>query len=208
MISISRINGADQIVKRYVRALAEKNFDKKLLGVEMGIAYGGTLELCAKEWSGKGHLWGFDTFEGHPKDVAPKEEEFERDCMDVWYDPKIYGKDKLNMEYQAKELKKAGVDNVTLVKGLVNEHSCDDIPYLNYAFLDMDIYESMKAGYKAVKDKILPGFCLFLHDVTPPTHIPRLFHWLNDEVLVEDSEMWEVMGNWDVAYLVCLLRRK
>jgi hypothetical protein len=174
----------------------------------MGIAYGGTLELCAKEWLGVGHLWGYDTFDGHPKDIAPEEEDFERDCMDVWYDPKIYGKEKLSIEYQAEELKKAGVDSVTLVKGLVDEHSCDDIPYLNYAFLDMDIYESMKAGYKAVKDKILPGFCLFLHDVTPPNHIPRLFHWLNDELLVEDGDMWEVAGNWDQAYLVCLQRRK
>ena len=207
MISISKINGADQVIKRYVSSVNENKNGSPLLGVEMGIAYGGTLEMCAREWlGGKGFMWGYDTFEGHPKNLAPEKEEFERDCMDIWYDPKVYGKEKISIEYQAKALKDAGIDNVTLVKGLVNEHSCDDIPYLNYAFLDMDMYESMKEGYKAVKDKILPGYVLFLHDCTPPLHIPRLFHWLYDEVLEEDRDMWKVVGEWGQSYLVGLVR--
>lgn len=208
MISISKLNGADFIVHKYCDSLTKLKTDKELLGVEMGIAYGGTLEKCARAWKGKGRFWGFDTFEGHPKHIVPKEEVFEADCMDVWYDDKIFGRDKLSYEYQRKEFDKQGLDNVTLVKGLVTRHSCDNIPYLNYAFLDMDIYESMKEGYLAVKDKILPGFVMFLHDVTPPNHIPRLFHFLYDEILVGDEGLWTVVGEWTNAYLVGLKRNE
>ena len=67
--------------------------------------------------------------------------------------------------------------------------------------------ESMEVGYEAVKNKILPGFVLFLHDVTPAIHLPRLFHWYDDVVLGRDLDMWQPLGDWALNYLVCLQRK-
>lgn len=208
MITLNKVNGADKILLEYTQRLTTLDLDKPLIGVVMGSAYGGELEKIGKQWQGKGTLYGYDTFEGHPKHLVEDQNDFEATCMDHWYEEGVYGKEKLSYEYQREELDKQGLDNVILRKGLVNEDSCDDIEYINYAFLDMDIYESMKEGYKAVRDKVLPGFCLFLHDVVPATHIPRLYHLLFDEILEEDGDMWTVIGSWDNSFLACLKRNE
>jgi len=204
MISLNRLNGAEKIVTSYAKELLRLPIDKPLIGAEFGSAYGGGIEAVGKLWKGKGVVYGFDTFEGHPKQLVPDQKSFEATCMDNWYKKEIYGKEKLSYEYQRKELDRQGLDNVILKKGLITKDACAEIPYLHYALLDMDIMESMEIGYAAVKDKIEPGHLLFLHDVTPPTHIPRTFHWFAEEVMGKDEEMWTVLGDFSNMYLVVL----
>jgi len=115
-----------------------------LIGAELGIAYGGGVESIGKLWKGRGIIYGFDTFTGHPKQLAVDLQNPEATCMDFWY--QNFPNEELSYEYQRAELDRQGLDNVILKKGLINEFSCKEIPYLNYALLDLDILASMKIG--------------------------------------------------------------
>lgn len=204
---LNRVNGADRITYEYCRRIMALPTDN-LCGAILGSAYGGELEALAKLWKGRGTIHGFDTFEGHPKHLVVDQENFEATCMDSWYEQDVGTKTKLSYGYQREELDRMGLDNVLLHKGLVHKDSLKDIPALHYCLLDMDIYESMKTGYEAVKDKILPGFLLFLHDAIPATHIPRVNKLLFKEILRgKDKNMWEVVEKWEQAYLVALVKR-
>jgi hypothetical protein len=206
MISLNKLNGAEKATLAYVKGLASLNSVMPIIGVEMGIAYGGGVEKAGQILKGKGVMYGYDTFTGHPKHLAKDPKSLEATCMDDWYKKEVYGMDKLSYEYIRKELDKKGLDNVILVKGEVTKDSCKNLPYVNYALLDMDMLESMSVGYEAVKNKMKPGFVMFLHDVTPPHHLPRLFHWYDDIVLGRDGDMWQPIGQWPGNYLVALKR--
>lgn len=200
---LNKINGADKIIYEYCERIMQLPVDH-LYGAVLGSAYGGELEAIGKLWGDRGTIYGFDTFEGHPKHLVEDQTNFEVTCMDKWYRDDVYGMDKLTIDYQQGVLDKLGLDNVKLRKGLVHPNSCDEIPVLHYAFLDMDIYESMRDGYEAVKDKIMPGCCLFIHDATPPTHIPRVSEWFREEVMGDDHDMWTPAGEWVGAFLIGL----
>jgi len=207
LVWLNKINGADKIVYEYCERIKTLPVPH-LYGAILGSAYGGELEAIGKLWKDRGTVYGFDTFEGHPKPLVEYHTNVEVTCMDKWYRDDVYGMEKLSTEYQQGVLDKLGLDNVKLRKGLVTPDSCQEIPELHYAFLDMDIYESMRDGYLAVRDKIVPGFCLFIHDATPPTHIPRVSKWLMDEVMGDDGHMWTITGEWVSAFLVCLQRTR
>lgn len=194
MKSLNILNGAEQICLDYCQSLL--NNDKELYGVEMGISWGGGVEKIGQIWKGKGIVYGYDTFEGHPKQLAINKEAHEATCMDYWYNTMPINE--LSYEYQREELDKQGLSNVILVKGLINENSCRDIPYLNYALLDLDMIKSMKIGYSAVKDKIVKGGCLFLHDVVGHEFLPELHDWY---LTIKDK--WEVV-EYPQSYLACL----
>ena len=171
MLTLNECNGADKVCDKYEHlCLAE--FTGDLIGVQMGIAYGGDVERLAKTWQGRGQVYAYDTFEGHPRQLAPDNNHFEATCMQSWYD--VYGRDNLSLEYQQSELDRQGLTNAHLIKGLVNKDSCKELPYINYAFLDMDMLASTEAGYQAVKEKIVKGGYLLLHDVN---NINTLFEW-------------------------------
>lgn len=204
MISLNKLNGAEKATLEYVRGLAKLDLDMPIIGVEMGIAYGGGVERAGQILKGKGVMYGYDTFTGHPKELAKDPTSLEATCMDDWYKDEVYGMDKLSYEYIRKELDKQELYNVILVKGLINKNSCKDIPYINYALLDLDMLESMSMAYEAVKDKMVPGFVMFLHDVCPPDHLPRLFHWYDDIVTGRDGDMWQPIGQWPGNYLMAL----
>lgn len=203
---LNTVNGADKVILEYCERVKGLPIDH-LYGAVLGSAYGGELEAIGKLWGDRGTIYGFDTFEGHPKHLVEDQTNFEVTCMDKWYREDVYGREKLSVKYQRGVLDGLGLDNVILRKGLVSPNSCDDISELHYAFLDMDIYESMRDGYAAVKDKIVPGFCLFIHDATPVTHIPRVSKWLREEVLGDDGDMWLVTGEWTPSFLTCLQRK-
>ena len=63
MINLNTINGADRIL-RFVQSMILADFkkDKVLIGIEMGVAYGGGVEALAKLWRGRGVVIGYDTF--------------------------------------------------------------------------------------------------------------------------------------------------
>lgn len=194
-------NGDDKYVHKYAKKVL-KEFGDGLVGVELGSCYGGNVQKIAKLWKGKGEFYGFDTFIGHPKHLAI-EGSFEQKCMDSWYTNDLFGTDKLDVEYQRKVLDSHGLDNAYLVKGEVNDQSCDFLDKIHYAFLDMDIPKSMEMGYQAVKDKIVPGGYLLLHDVIDESHIPDLHIWYRDKI--KPDPMWEHIEDGR-RYLVVLKR--
>jgi len=167
--------------------------------VFMGIAYGGEVEEAAKILKGKGTVYGYDTFEGHPKELCKGDNPFEKECMDYWY--KMYGMEDLKYENQRAALDKQGLTNAVLVKGLINKDSCKDLDHIDVAFLDLDILESMQIGYEAIKEKMIPGSILMLHDVVPEHHIPRLNKWYKEEIL---EKGWNLVEEVSKSFLVIL----
>ncbi len=199
MINLNIINGAAHILNYWQVKLASK-FEKDLIGVEMGIAYGGGVEDLASIWKGRGKVYGFDTFEGHPDFLSKEKYSAEARCMDHWYNPLMFGTKALSYEFQRDTLLAQNLDNVTLIKGLINKDSCKDIPYIHYALLDLDLYESMKVAYKAVRDKFVTGGYLFLHDVLPDGHLPLIHDWWYKEVLPKEN-IWKSIGEWPNQFL-------
>lgn len=198
MKSLNILNGAEPICLDCCTKLIDE-FTTQLIGVEMGIAWGGGVEKIGKLWRDKGIVYGFDTFEGHPKQLGVTPEAHETTCMDYWYNTMPVNE--LSYEYQREELDKQGLSNVILVKGLINKDSCKNIPYINYALLDLDMIKSMRTGYAAVKDKIVKGGYLFLHDVSGHEFLPELHDWYINEVLKDE---WEIVGEYHSSYLACL----
>lgn len=94
MRNLNDTNGASTILLDIAKQTLEDFKDTKVIyGVEMGIAYGGGVESIGKLWKGRGIIYGFDTFEGHPKEVATKDPDcnyskdaFAATCMDGWYE--------------------------------------------------------------------------------------------------------------------------
>ena len=206
--SLEKNGNADKILKLFHKLIPQiflmgAILAERLIGVEMGVAYGGGLAELGRAWKGIGQVYGFDTYEGHPTFLADSPDNFEARCMDIEYGN--FGKDTLSYEYIRGELDKEGLTNVHLIKGLIDGQSCKDIPYIHYAFIDLDILESMMAAYEAVKDKIVPGGFLCLHDVYGIHAFPRLGKWY--QIVVRTDNMWEVIFEEDKEVLA-ILRRK
>lgn len=213
MIELNDTNGASTFTRKYAeRCLTD--FTGQITGAEFGIAYGGGPERIGRAWKGRGVIYGFDTFEGHPKEIGELcafsaatggRSSFAATCMDNWYKPEHYGMEALKLEYQQAELDKHGLSNVKLVKGLVTaDMDVSFIDKLHYCLLDLDFPLSMLEAYYLVKDKVVSGGYLLLHDVIPAGHIPGC-----NEVyqrILEDG-IWEVVEERPECLLV-ILRRK
>lgn len=150
---------------------------QKIVIVEMGVAYGGEIEEIGRRLGAAGEVWGYDTFEGQPKQLAESGQALEAWCMDSWY-AKL-GRDKLTYEYIRGELDRQGLSNVHLIKGLVHPQSCADLPRIHCAILDLDIPASMEAGWQVVRDRVIPGGYVLIHDVFDGG-IPNLNRWYHD----------------------------
>lgn len=204
MRNLNDTNGASTILLEFAQKTLDE-FKKGIIGVEMGIAYGGGVESVGKLWGDKGMVFGFDTFEGHPKQVALKdpdcghsESSFAATCMDGWYER--FDNKELTLEYQREELEKQGIYNVQLVKGIINENTnIKYIPYINYCLLDLDFVLSTKQAYELIKDKLVSGAYLCLHDTIPQGHIPGMWEWY--QTIKHD---YEVIGEYENGYLSVL----
>lgn len=205
LIWLNKVNGADLVCDEYHKKVMEE-FEGELYGAVLGSAYGGELESMAKTWGDRGHVYGFDVFEDlHPKHLSDDPiNNFDATCMEHWYQESVFGTEKLNIEYQRQAIKDLGLDTITLTKGEVHKDSCSGIPKLHYAFLDMDIPVSMRNGYLAVRDKVVSGGYLFLHDTQ---NIPGVGEWYRKEILEADGTMWEEPVNFDKELLVCLRKK-
>lgn len=196
-------NGASHTALHYCEELTKHNLGKSLIGAELGVAYGGGVQRIGRLWKPHGGtIYGLDTFEGHPKQLAASQGTMESDCMDCWYESN--GTNGLSYEYQRKVLDDDGLDNVILVKGLVTDHSLDMVPYLHYALLDLDIVASMVTGWRCVRRKMLSGGYLCLHDVLPIDHITGLYG-LYQEIMASDE--FDLVAEHPEKLLV-VLRRK
>ena len=203
---LNKLNGASEVEDKYSQKCLDE-FEGELTAVQMGIAYGGCSESLGKLWKGRGKVYGFDTFEDlHPKELGEKGT-FESDCMDYWYQKDILGTEHLKYKYIREELDKEGLDNVILRKGLIGKDSLKGISSVNYALLDMDMYESMKIGYDLVKDKIVKGGYLLLHDVLPVHHLPKLYVLYVNTILDDKDIEWEVVEEKPQSFIVALKKK-
>jgi len=209
MRNLNDTNGASQILLDIATKTLEE-FKSNVIGIEMGIAYGGGVESIGKIWKDKGIVYGFDTFEGHPKEVALKDpdcgysmDSFAAKCMDDWYT--MYDNNELTLEYQEAELKKQNITNVKLVKGLIDENTnIDFIPYINYCLIDLDFTLAMKNAYNIVKNKLVKGAYLCLHDVVPHGHIGGLNEYYEQ---IKNSGEYELIGEFPNSYLAVLKKK-
>jgi hypothetical protein len=163
-----------------IAARVLREFKSEIIGAEFGVAYGGGIQAIGKLWGKNGLIYGFDTFEGHPKHIATAEVDAPaKDVVDVWYDQ--YGMEQLSVEYIQSVLSAQGLSNVKLVKGLVTKDTrIEFIPYLDYVLLDLDFPTAMETAYSLVKYKLTKGSYLCLHDVSPTGIIPGLFKLYED----------------------------
>jgi len=206
MRNLNDTNGASQILLDVAKKTLEE-FKKGIIGVEMGIAYGGGVETIGKMWGNQGIVFGFDTFEGHPKEIALKDpdcnysmDSFAATCMDGWYN--IYDNKELTIEYQREELERQGIYNVNLIKGIIDENTkINFIPYINYCLIDLDFSVAMKNAYNLIKDKLVKGAYLCLHDVIPNGHIKGLNEWYQ---IIKNSGEYEILGEYSNSYLAIL----
>jgi hypothetical protein len=177
MINLNDTNGASALTFDIAKKCLLE-FKEKLIGCEMGIAFGGGVEAIGKLWKERGKIYGMDTFEGHPLEITEQCQYTQEAggraslasyCMQNWYD--IYGIEKVNIEYIQSELDKQGLSNVNLVKGLIDEKTVLKFKKLHYCLIDLDFPLSMWNGYNLVKDLIIKDGYLCLHDVVPKGHI-------------------------------------
>ncbi len=212
MYVINDENLASAFLEQIVTKIRKDNPTKKLIGCEMGIAFGGGVERMGKIWNKDDIVYGFDTFVGHPKHLADDITSFEAECMNSRYkeDTRIPGFDfhytpeKITYEYQRSQLDQQGLSNVILIKGEINQDTnLDYIPYLDYAFLDLDILKCMLDAYNLVKNLIVPGGYLCLHDVLPRKHMRGLYD-LYQTIL---QEGFTLVSEHPKSYLAILQKR-
>ena len=177
-------------------------FKEKLTILVVGSAYGGEVEFIAKLLYGRCNVYGYDTFIGHPKDLADDPTSLEATCMQVWYD--AFGMKGIEYDYQRKLLDEQELFNAHLIKGRVNEHSFDDIKKAHFVMLDMDLIKPTRVAYHAIKDKIVKGGFLFFHDALPIDHLPLIHQFVYDEVLKD--KRWNIVKEDNEANLTVLRR--
>ena len=209
-------NGADKITQEYAaKCLVE--FSEHLYGAEMGVAYGGGVAKIGKNWGDRGTIYGFDTFEGHPIDEmtnrcsATQEsggtKSFASICMDYWYkNNDRYGTERFKDVFIQQELDSLGLSNVKLVKGLVTDQTdISFIPKLHYVLLDMDFPQAQWDGYNHVKNKIVKGGYLCLHDMVKPGHIHGCYEKYLD---ILNEGLFEIVEERPDPELLAVLRKK
>ena len=201
MINLNDNNGAGPITREYCKEIYNRFTTPTM--VELGSPYGGGVEQIGRMSRGKGKIFAFDTFTGHPKELSYSQKSHEAICMDPQYAK--YGVEKLEYEYQRNELDRQGLHNVILRKGLINDDSMKDagITEIHYALLDLDMITPMVLAWKLVRPLMVPGSYLCLHDVTPREHIAGLWG-LYQEILA--SGEYNLILDEPKSYIVVLQR--
>jgi len=197
-------NGTAKLQLECVQALPSQFPGEEIILLEVGSAYGGGVEMMGKVLYGVGKVYGYDTFEGHPRDLADKPDDPEALCMDLWYKEPHHGLHRLSYDYQRVILDEQGLDNVTLVKGRINKHSFDDIKKAHFVLLDLDLVKSTKIAYNALKDKIVKGGYLFIHDALPYDNLYNLSKYVYDNIVPD--KRWVLFGEFANDFVLVLQR--
>jgi hypothetical protein len=218
---LNDLNGAASITKKYIEKCLTQ-FEGDLYGVEMGVAYGGGIEKVGNIWKDRGQVWGFDTFEGHPKQIAAECEYTKKDaeryngdlnrthaarCMDPWYaDTNNYGVDNIKYNFIRSELDQQNLHNVHLVRGLITETTNIDFlpPKIHYALIDLDFPLSQWTGWNLLKNRIIQGGYLCLHDMIPQGHIPGCYEYYQQMI---KEGLYDVLEENKGALLVVMQKR-
>jgi len=210
-------NGASDLTNKCYTECLNIFKDEFLYAAEFGVPYGGGVAKIGRTWKGRGKVWGFDTFEGHPKilrNICPYTKELESKiygeaaatfCMDAWYKNPNYGTEKIRYEYIRDKLDEENLDNVILIKGLVDEKTnLEFIPKLHYAFIDFDFPIAQWNVWNLIKNKVVSGGYLCLHDMIPQNHLYGNYE-LYQKMLSEN--LYDVIAEIPSSYL-CILRKK
>lgn len=196
LFCINDTNGASAITEALCRDLLYCG-KPHLTGAEFGVAYGGGLQRIGRLWRCRGFIHGFDTFEGHPKQLGEPGQP-DTEIMNPWYDK--LGTEALDIEYQRKALYEDGLHNVVLHEGLIDENSLAGVPLLDYCLLDLDLNTSMRIAYDLVRPRMARGGYLCLHDVIPHGHVPGLYE-LYQEILSD----FTLVAEYPESYLAVLI---
>lgn len=195
-------NGTSRLQLECIQALPSMFPSEEIIALEVGSAYGGGAEMMGKTLYGRGKVYGYDTFEGHPRDLADSPTDPEANCMDLWYKEPHYGLNKLSYEYQRIILDEEGLDNVILVKGRIHEHSFDDIERVHFALFDLDLVQSTRIAYEALKDKIVKNGYLFIHDALPKDNLVHLNKYVYNEIVPD--KRWKMFGEFPNDFVLVL----
>lgn len=129
--------------------------------VEMGCYRGDTSLLLAEVLRGFKRLWIYDSFEGLP-------EKGEEDFSEIGKDFK-----KGELFVTKREVKerflRSGLPVPIIKKAWFNELSLEDMPEkISFAFLDGDLYESIRDSLKLVESRMSEGGVILVHDYNNP----------------------------------------
>jgi hypothetical protein len=200
LLNLNRTNGDAEVQNKIQNVLLNEFPNETLYGAEIGIAYGGGVESACKIWKDKGFVYGLDTFEGHPKHLSDDINSFEAVCMDGWY--RDYGIEKVSYDYINENLKLEGLNNYELIKGEVHVQSLSKVNKLHYVLLDLDMITPMKIAYESIKNKMVKGGYICVHDVIPSEHLPMINKWWYEEVmplgLYEEYTLGKYLGVYKV----------
>lgn len=197
------------VITKYLHKSMDE-FSHKIHYAEFGVAYGGGLLTCCHVLGDKGKVFGFDTFEGHPKNETLKCEHSMKAgglnskaalCMDGTYELAISRN--FNYDYDSVNfyLENNGAKNFELIKGLIDENFTVRQDYFDVVLLDLDIPYSMKIAYEKIKKIISPKGYLIMHDVDIHRKIPGLWE-LYEEIIEENMfEKFEEIPTNDFVIL-------
>lgn len=152
--------------------------------VELGCYKGDTslmlADLLTREHSNK-KLWLYDSFEGLPEKSAKDESaagvDFRRGELAV-----------SKREVKARFLR-AGLTVPKIKKAWFLELKDEDLPEeIAFAFLDGDLYESIKDSLKLVEDKMVAGGVIIVHDYTNEA-LPGVARAVDEWVKVKNLEI-------------------
>lgn len=192
MIDTLAILGMRAVITRYLHK-AMNEFDHIINYAEFGVAYGGGLLTCCHVLLDRGFVFGYDTFEGHPKNEVLKCKysleagglnSVAATCMDGTYEQGISRNYSYDYESINFYLSSNKMTNYKLIKGLIDENFILNEPYFDVVLLDLDIPYSMKIAYEKIKHKISANGYLIMHDVSLSKKIPGLWE-LYEEILEE-----------------------
>ncbi|HUW47411.1 MAG TPA: hypothetical protein VMW36_01535 [Patescibacteria group bacterium] len=182
LFNINSRNNDDVRLEEVQKLCLERFPDEALIGAEFGVAFGGGLEAACRVFGERGRVLGLDTFNGHPRHLSDEPDSFEATCMDHWYEK--FGLHAVSEEHISSELYACGIHNYELIAGEVHENSISDsVENLHYVLLDLDLIEPMKVSYENIKDKMVKGGFICVHDVLPADHLPLIHEWWYNEVM-------------------------
>lgn len=128
--------------------------------VELGCYKGDTSLMLAEilRWTDK-ELWIYDSFEGLPEKSMEDESavgvDFKKGELSV-------SKREVKMRFL-----RSGLPVPKITKAWFNELNDEDLPdKIAFAFLDGDLYESIRDSLKLVEDKMTSGGVIMVHDYT------------------------------------------
>ncbi|MBR3329567.1 class I SAM-dependent methyltransferase [Candidatus Saccharibacteria bacterium] len=156
--------------------IAKKCLDFEGDYVELGCYKGDTSILLAEIVRGTGKkMWIYDSFEGLPEkteeDISELGREFQKGVLDV------------TKQEVKKRFLKAGLPVPIIKKAWFKDLGEEDLPEkISFAFLDGDLYESIKESLKLIEKKMIKGGVVVIHDynnLALPGVVRAVNEWAN-----------------------------